>query len=60
MKYLLRYRKRLLIIACFSYAYTSLEYGVHALKKHALISKRLRYIKTKIHLLVYFKFDLTN
>ena len=36
------YRKRLLISACFSHAYTSLVYGVHAFKKHALISKRLR------------------
>ena len=38
------YSKRLLISACFSHAYTSLLYGVHASKKkHALISKRLRY-----------------
>ena len=36
------YRKRLLISACFSHAYASLVYVVHASKKNALISKHLR------------------
>ena len=39
------FQKLLIIIsACFFHAYTSLVYGVHALKTHALISKRLRYL----------------
>ena len=41
------YRNRLLISACFSYAFTSRVYAVHASKKHALISKRLRYLDKK-------------
>ena len=37
----LKYCQRLLISACFSHAYASLVYVVHASKKHALISKHL-------------------
>ena len=43
IKFIYNYRDRLLISTCFSHACTSLVYVVHALKKYALISKRLRY-----------------
>ena len=38
------YRKRLLISAWFSHAYTLYTSEVYTWEKHALISKRLRYL----------------
>ena len=55
-----KYRKRLLISACFFRAYTSRVCGVHALKNHQLINKRLRYLNSFQNGKFYLIFKKTN
>ena len=53
-----KYRKRFLISACFSHAYTSLVYGVHASKKACTYMQAFTANKSKKKYFLYIEFKI--